>query len=202
MARPPKADYVRLMIDLVSKKLLNNEDVKIADVASELKVSPALVHFYFHDIKTLVDASWQSIFMAYVNEDLDAVDEFAPGKNWEGVKNLIDQIFSPERDAIHFAHARALANRFNSEEFNNVVEETHQSQINLWTSLMNKYTDEGVVDPIVDTKALALLFIAAPLGIAMVKPELSAAERKGLSETWLTMIQAVMDPDVKPYSNR
>jgi AcrR family transcriptional regulator len=202
MARPPKADYVRLMIDLVSKKLLTNQDVKIADIATELKVSPALVHFYFHDIKTLVDAAWQSIFMAYVNQDLDAVDEFAPGKNWEGVKKLIDEIFSPEREAIHFAHARALANRFNSEEFNSVVEETHESQINLWNALMDKYTKEGVVDPVVDPKALALLFIAAPLGIALVKPELSAAERKGLAETWLTMIQAVMDPDFKPYSDR
>jgi AcrR family transcriptional regulator len=190
------------MIDLVSKKLLTNQDVKIADIATELKVSPALVHFYFHDIKTLVDAAWQSIFMAYVNQDLDAVDEFAPGKNWEGVKKLIDEIFSPEREAIHFAHARALANRFNSEEFNSVVEETHESQINLWNALMDKYTKEGVVDPVVDPKALALLFIAAPLGIALVKPELSAAERKGLAETWLTMIQAVMDPDFKPYSDR
>jgi AcrR family transcriptional regulator len=195
LARPPKADYVPLMIDLVSKKLLNNQEVKIADIATELNVSAALVHFYFHDLKTLLDAAWQSIFMAHVNDDIGAVDELAPEKNWEGVSQLIDQIFSQERDSTHFAHARALANRFNSEDFNSVVDETHESQIKLWTELMHKYTKEGVVNPKVDTRALALLFIAAPLGISLVKPELSAAERKGLADAWLTMIQSALDPD-------
>jgi AcrR family transcriptional regulator len=197
VARPPKADYVPLMIKLVGKKLLNNQEVKIADVASELKVSPALVHFYFHDLKTLTDAAWQNIFMTFVNEDLDAVDGFAPGKDWEGVRKLIEAVFSPDRDEVHFSHAKALTNRFNSEEFNKVVEETHESQINSWKKLMEKYTHEGVVNPVVDMRALAILFIAAPLGVALIKPELTPGERKNMSETWLTMIRAVMDPDFK-----
>lgn len=196
MARPPKADYVNLMIKLVSKKLLNNEEIKIADVASELQVSPALVHFYFHDLKTLTDAAWQNIFMAFVNEDLDAVNEFAPGKDWDGVRNLIRAIFSAERDDIHFSHAKALTNRFNSEEFNTVVGETHEAQIDSWKNLMEKYTQAGVVKPVVDTQALAILFIAVPLGVALVKPELTPGERKNLSEAWLAMIRAVMDPDL------
>jgi hypothetical protein len=104
LARPAKADYVPLMIELVSKKLLKNEEVKIADIAIELNISSALVHFYFNDLKTLTDAAWQNIFMRYVDDDISAVDNFAPGKNWEGVKELIDQIFSQERDLIHFAH--------------------------------------------------------------------------------------------------
>lgn len=200
MARPAKADYVPLMIELVSEKLLKNEEIKIADIAIELNVSSALVHFYFNDLKTLTDAAWQNIFMRYVDEDINAVDDFAPGKNWEGVKELIDQIFSQERDSIHFAHAKALTNRFNSNEFNEVVEESHEAQIRLWKDLMYKYTQDGIVDPVVDTKSLALLFIAAPLGIALVKPELSESERKGLANAWLTMIRSVMDPDFKPFS--
>ena len=197
MARPAKADYVPLMIQLVSKKLLANQEVKIADVASELHVSPALVHFYFHDLKTLIDAAWQHIFMAFVNEDLAAVDEFAPGKNWEGVKQLIDEIFSPDREEIHFAHARALSNRFNSEDFDSLISETHEAQIKEWQKLMDKYTQEGVVAPRVDTRALALLFVAAPLGVSLVKPSLTPGERKSLSEAWLTMIRGIMDPDFK-----
>jgi AcrR family transcriptional regulator len=197
MARPPKADYVNLMIKLVSKKLLNHEEVKIADVASELQVSPALVHFYFHDLKTLTDAAWQNIFMAFVNEDISAVNEFAPGKDWDGVRNLIREIFSAERDAVHFSHAKALTNRFNSEEFNTMVGETHETQINSWKNLMEKYTQAGIVNPVVDTQALAILYIAVPLGVALVKPELTPGERKNLSETWLAMIRAVMDPEFK-----
>ena len=77
MARPPKADYVNLMIKLVSKKLLNNEEVKIADVASELQVSPALVHFYFHDLKNLTDAAWLKGVSGYSllkgESDLDSI---------------------------------------------------------------------------------------------------------------------------------
>lgn len=197
MARPAKADYVPLMIQLVSKKLLANQEVKIADVASELNVSPALVHFYFHDLKTLVDAAWQHIFMAFVNEDLAAIDEFAPGKNWDGVKQLIDEIFSEQRDDIHFAHARALSNRFNSEDFDALISETHEAQIIEWQKLMEKYTKEGIVNPIVDVRALALLFVAAPLGVSLVKPSLTPGERKSLSEAWLTMIRGIMDPDLR-----
>lgn len=197
MARPAKADYVPLMIELVSKKLLANQEVKIADIAQELQVSPALVHFYFNDLKTLIDAAWQNIFMAFVNEDLSAVDEFAPGKNWEGVKQLIDAIFSQERDEIHFAHARALSNRFNSEDFDALISETHESQIKAWQKLMEKYTNEGIVDPVVDPRALALLFVAVPLGVSLVRPALSPGERKSLSEAWLTMIRRIMDPDFK-----
>jgi AcrR family transcriptional regulator len=188
------------MIELVSKKLLKNEEVKIADIAIELNISSALVHFYFNDLKTLTDAAWQNIFMRYVDEDINAIDAFAPDKNWEGVKELIDQIFSQDRDLNHFAHAKALTNRFNSNEFNEVVEESHDAQIRLWKELMHKYTQEGIVDPVVDTKSLALLFIAAPLGIALVEPELSETERKGLANAWLTMIRAVMDPDFNPFS--
>jgi AcrR family transcriptional regulator len=197
MARPAKADYVPLMVQLVSKKLLANQEVKIADVASELNVSPALVHFYFHDLKTLVDAAWQHIFMAFVNEDLAAIDEFAPGKNWDGVKQLIDEIFSEARDDIHFAHARALSNRFNSEDFDALISETHEAQITEWQKLMEKYTKEGIVNPIVDVRALALLFVAAPLGVSLVKPSLTPGERKSLSEAWLTMIRGIMDPDLR-----
>lgn len=197
MARPAKADYVPLMVQLVSKKLLANQEVKIADVASELSVSPALVHFYFSDLKTLIDAAWQNIFMAYVNEDLAAVDKFAPGKNWEGVKQLIDEIFSEERDEIHFAHARTLSNRFNSDDFNALISETHEAQINEWQKLMEKYTKEGIVDPITDVRALALLFVAVPLGVSLVKPTLTPGERKSLSEAWLTMIRGIMDPDLR-----
>lgn len=197
MARPAKADYVPLMIQLVSKKLLANKEVKIADVASELNVSPALVHFYFHDLKTLVDAAWQHIFMAFVNEDLAAIDEFAPGKNWDGVKQLIDEIFSEKRDDIHFAHARALSNRFNSEDFDALISETHEAQITEWQKLMEKYSKEGIVNPLVDVRALALLFVAAPLGVSLVKPALTPGERKSLSEAWLTMIRGIMDPDLR-----
>jgi len=197
MARPAKADYVPLMIDLVSKKLLANQEVKIADIANELSVSPALVHFYFHDLKTLIDAAWQHIFMAFVNEDLAAVDEFAPGKNWEGVKHLIDEIFSPEREEIHFAHARALSNRYSSEDFDSLISETHEAQFKEWQKLMEKYTKEGVVDPVVDIRALAILFVAAPLGVSLVKPSLTPGERKSLSDAWLTMIRGIMDPDFK-----
>lgn len=197
MARPAKADYVALMIDLVSKKLIANQEVKISDVAEELKVSPALVHFYFSDLKTLVDAAWQNIFMAFVNEDLEAIDHFAPGKDWEGVKTLIDAIFSPDRDSIHFAHAKALTNRFNSEDFNKVVQETHEGQINAWRELMDKYTKEGIVNPVVDARALATLFLAAPLGISLIKPDMTPGERKAMSDAWVTMIRAVMDPDYK-----
>ena len=65
-------------------------------VATELEVSPALVHFYFGSRQTLVDAAWRSIMMAFVSSDQDDVVTFAETSDWDGVGDLVRRIFSPE----------------------------------------------------------------------------------------------------------
>lgn len=94
MARIPKEDYRPLMIDAAVKKLRNGDDVKIQEIATELSVSTALVHFYFKEKQDLVAAAWRKIFLSFVAEDQQRIDELNPGSEWQGIAELVRDIFS------------------------------------------------------------------------------------------------------------
>lgn len=195
MARTPKEDYRPLMISAVVKKLRNGEEVTVHDVAAELGVSTALVHFYFKEKQDLVAAAWREIFLSFVADDQREIDAFTPGRNWQGVADLVRRIFSAERDAIHVAHFRGLHEATINPKVAEIAAAVNEETIATWSQLLLQAEQVGTVKLRVDPEVIALLITSVPPGIAAVRPDLSDTEREQLSLLWVNMIRAVLDSD-------
>jgi AcrR family transcriptional regulator len=194
MARIAKADYRALMTQVARRRLENGEDVAVTSIAAELDVSPGLVHFYFGDRQSLVNAAWQEILMAYVADDLATVDQLAEEANWDGVRNLTDQVFDESRDEVHLAHLRASVESQHDASLSKIFDAAADVTTRYWEDQLTAGIALGVVDTPLDVHAVAILFMAVPLGVAAAKPRLTPAERVALSEAWSTMIRAVLEP--------
>lgn len=194
MARAPKADYVPLMIAAARRRIEGGEEVSVTRIAEELEVSPGLVHFYFGDRQSLVDAAWREILMAYVNHDLGTVTELAEAANWDGIHDLVREIFSPERDSIHLAHIAASVEARRSEALAETFAEATTVTVESWQALMEVGMEMGLADTGLDTEAIGLMLMAMPLGVAVARPTLTDAQREHLADAWTAMIRAVLDP--------
>ena len=195
MARTPKEDYRPLMVAAAVKRLRVGEEVKIQDIADELNVSTALVHFYFKEKQDLVAAAWREIFLSFVADDQQKIDEFTPGSNWQGVAELVRDIFSPNRDETHLAHFRGLAEAQRNPKFAQIAAEVQSETVTSWVKLMRKGEEMGTVKLRIDPEVLALLITAVPPGISAIKPELTDAEREQLALVWVNMLRSVLDPE-------
>jgi AcrR family transcriptional regulator len=184
-----------LMIDAARRRLEAGDEVTIGAVAAELEVSPALVHFYFGSRQALVDAAWRSIMMAFVSSDQDDVVTFAETSDWDGVGDLVRRIFSPDRDVVHLTHVRAAVEAMRAPALRQLLVEATDVTVGEWKSLIDRYRAAGVVSTPLDGEALGLLFVAVPMGVAVVAPELTDRQRAIVAEAWATMIRAVLDPD-------
>lgn len=198
MARTAKADYRALMTQVARRRLERGEDVAITSVAAELDVSPGLVHFYFGDRQSLINAAWQEILMAHVSDDLATVNQLTAHADWAGVRTLTDRVFSEGRDDIHLAHVRAsVASQFDTdlaEIFDHVTAITTR----YWEKQIHEAVTLDVARTDLDLHALSILIMAVPLGVATAKPRLTAEERVALSEAWSTMVRAVLEPEYTP----
>lgn len=195
MARTPKEDYRPLMINAAVKKLRNGDEVKIQEIAAELNVSTALVHFYFKEKQDLTAAAWREIFLSFVAEDQQRIDELTPGGQWQGVAELVRDIFSENRDEIHQAHFRGLYEATKNPKFAQIATEVQLETIASWVSLMKQGEQLGAVALRVDPEIIALLITAVPTGISAIKPVLNSREREQLALLWVNMLRAVLDPD-------
>lgn len=195
MARIPKEDYRPLMIDAAVKKLRNGDDVKIQEIATELSVSTALVHFYFKEKQDLVAAAWRKIFLSFVAEDQQRIDELTLGSEWQGIFELVRDIFSEDRDEIHQAHFRGLYEATRNPKFAQIATEVQQETIESWVRLIKQGEQQGTIALRVDPEILALFIISVPPGISAAKPELNDREREQLALLWANMLKAVLDPE-------
>lgn len=184
-----------LMIEAAGRRLALGQEVTVAAVAAEVGVSPGLVHFYFGDRQQLVDAAWRTILMAFVPSDQADVTAFAETRDWDGVAELVRHIFSAERDQVHLSHVRASVEAQRSEVLRALMAETTEVTVESWRSIMDRYIALGVASTPLDTEALALMFVAMPMGVAVVAPELTDHQRAIVAEAWSTMIRAVLDPE-------
>lgn len=194
MARPPKADYRPLMEAAAHRMLMAGEDLTVAGIASDVGVSPGLVHFYFGDRQALVDAAWRSIFMAFVDSDLDDTAAFAEANDWNGVNELVQRIFARDRDSTHLTHVRASVESRSNQALADLLAESTENTVASWKTIMDRYIEAGVADTPLDTEALATLFVAVPMGVAVVAPSLSDEQREMVAQAWATMIRAVLEP--------
>lgn len=198
MARTPKADYRALMTQVARRRLENGEDVAITTIAAELDVSPGLVHFYFGDRQSLINAAWQEILMAHVSDDLATVDQLTAQADWAGVRALTDRVFSEDRDDVHLAHVRAsVGSQFDS-DLAEIFDHTTEITTRYWEKQMREAIALEVARTDLDLHALSILIMAVPLGVAAAKPRLTPEERVTLSEAWSTMLRAVLEPGYTP----
>lgn len=183
------------MVAIARRKLEAGEEVRIADVAAELEVSPSLVNFYFGDRQRLIDAAWRNLFEAYVDDDLAEVDELARSADWDGLRTLVHRVFSSERDVVHLTHCRAAVEARRNDRLAELLDEVQAVTIGRWRDLIARAITEGTVSTRLDPDALARLVNAGSMGMAIVSPQLSDDQRRHVADAWYTMIRAVLDPE-------
>jgi AcrR family transcriptional regulator len=193
VARPPKEDWVPLMRSEAVKRLREGRDVKVMDIAEELGTSPALVHFYFGDRRHLVDEAWREILWAHVEQDSERIAEIAEDRDWTGVSELVRDVLSEERDAIHAAHVRAAGEGIASADLGATLQEVHEATIDNWVQLLRRFIAEGQVQTRLDPDALATLVVAIPVGLAAVDPDMEPARRAAVAEAYTAMLRSVLD---------
>lgn len=194
MARTPKEDYRPLMEAAAARMLMAGEELTVSGVANEVDVSAGLVHFYFGDRQSLVDAAWRSIFMAFVDSDLDDTTAFAEANDWNGVNEIVHRIFAEDRDSTHLTHVRASVEARGNEALAELLADATRNTVASWRTTMDRYIEAGVAATPLDTEALATLLVAVPMGVAVVAPSLTDEQRNGVAEAWATMIRAVLEP--------
>jgi AcrR family transcriptional regulator len=199
MARPPKEDWVPLMRQEAVKRLKEGRDVKVMEVAEELGTSPALVHFYFGDRQHLVDEAWREILWAFVEQDSERVARLARDRNWDGVAQLVRDVLSADRDAIHVAHVRAAGEGMSSGDLRATLREVHESTINNWIDLLRQSIADGKAETPFDLDALATLIVAVPIGLAAVDPAMEPSRRRAVAEVYTAMLRAVLDSDYSAH---
>ncbi len=195
MARKANADYKPLMTEAAVRRILAGEPVTITAIAEEFGVSTALVHFYFGNHEALLEAAWTSLFMAFVDNDVADVENFADSVDWSGLYDLVALVFSRERDGVHRAHVRASADAQAGGPLRRRLDASTATTVAGWKELVERYTELGVVRTPLDPEALALLIASVPMGVTVLAPDLTDEQRSNLAEAWATMLRAVLDPD-------
>jgi AcrR family transcriptional regulator len=200
MARPPKEDWVPLMRQEAVKRLQEGRDVKVMEIAEELGTSPALVHFYFGDRQHLVDEAWREILWAFVDQDSERVARFAQDRNWDGVAELVRDILSSDRDAIHTAHVRAAGEGLTSGDLGATLREVHESTIDNWVRLLREAIAAGQAETRFDLDALATLIVAVPVGLAAIDPDMEPARRRAVADVYTAMLRSILDADYSAHA--
>lgn len=193
MARPAGADYRKLMVELGVEKIKQGLPVKMLEITKELGISNALGHFYFDGQTELANASWRELFLSSVKEDFERLDAYGEATNWEGVDELIYEVFSPERTAVRQTHLRAIVQSFSDEELKSIMATSHQVTRDLWVDILNKFAERGVLKLKMPAEQIALIFVSAPFGITAITGELDEAERKLAADAWRGTVKALTD---------
>jgi AcrR family transcriptional regulator len=186
------------MIEAATRRLLAGDEVRMTDIATELQVSGPLVHYYFSDRQELVDAAWREILLSFVDDDHERMVQHAGDADWDGVRALIEQVFAPERDAVHRTHLRATVEAATSEGLAAQLADAHEATITRWQTLMETAQRAGVIDSGLDTRAVATLAVAVSLGVAAVRPDPPAGERYAIAEAWTVLLRSALDPGYRP----
>jgi AcrR family transcriptional regulator len=198
MARPPKADYVPLIVAAARRQLEASDDVNITAIAKELGISPALVHFYVGGREALLVMAWREIFMAFVHDDQAAVAEAAANEDWEGLGDIVEAVFAPDRDEAHRSHIRAAAEAQRSPSLAELLDESTGHTVELWTRTIEAGIEAGIARTDLDPESIARLIVGAALGVTVACPTLDDRQRQELARTWTAMLRAVMQPGYRP----
>ena len=200
MARPPREDWVPVMLAAAAERLRAGEDVKVVELAKELDASPALVHFYFGDRQHLVDEAWREVLTAFVDPDRERVEDAGSRRDWDAMRRLIGEILSPEREATRAAHLRAVAEAKRSPDLAGTIAEVHEETVRAWADLLRLTIERGGAETPFSHEAIALLVVAVPLGLSAVAPDLDDERRAEVADAYTAMLRAVMDAGYSPHA--
>lgn len=192
MARRANDALVEKLVQLVARELRLGKTPLMNEVCAELGVSPSIVNHHFSDRQELLSQAWRSIVLASIDDDYQRLDAFGDGEDWEAVGAFIYEIFSPERQAARLAYLRAISEALGDEKLREIVEEAQERTRQGWHELLEKYVASGVLKPKVSVSFLAFFFAALPLGVTAVKFELTEAERKDISESWMNIMEMAL----------
>lgn len=195
MGRTPREDFVPLMVAVARRKLEAGDEVRISEVAAELDVSPSLVNFYFGDRQSLIDAAWKDILEAHVDDDQDVVAGTIAAADWDGLRALVHEVFTADRDAVRLNHTRATVEARRSDELAALIREVHEQTIEGWANLLGLAVSAGIARTDLDHEAVARLVVAVPMGVTLVSPDLTDEQRTAVADAWFAMLRAVLDPD-------
>jgi AcrR family transcriptional regulator len=191
------AELPEKLIAMVIKDIRAGRVPKMSSITKELGVSAPLVNHHFGDSAALLTRAWREIILSSVAEDYLALDALAQRADVEGLSDFIYEVFNPERHANRLAHMRAVSESLADHEIREVVLEAQELTRQSWVNFLTKHTESGVFVKRVDINAMALLFAAIPLGITAARLDLDEIERRQVSDAWLTIVLAMLQPGYK-----
>lgn len=164
----------------------------ISKLCRELGVSQSLVQYHFENRSNLISQAWGQVVLSSIEDDFQRLDEIGSVDDWDALSGFILEVFSAERSEVRLAHLRAISESHADLRLQEVVDAAQEKTFELWCSLIRKYAATGVLKPTVSIDALALMFMAVPLGITAVQAKLSLGHQRELAEAWVTMLGHVL----------
>ena len=168
-------------------------EVRVADICNSADVSAALIYKYFVDRDDLIAEAYARIFKGLVASDLLAITHF-PTDLEElriAIRDQADQIFSAERDVLHWARLEALAHaRMNPGITSRIEASRHELVSGLADGVM-KF--DGVKMDRAEAETLAVIALGIILGATAMSPEkMDDDQRSKIAEMWATMVYSTL----------
>ncbi len=152
----------------------------MSDIAEELGVSTSPSASTSGAARGLVDAAWRATFMAFVEDDQQNVAMSAVSQDWDGIRRLVDHIFSAARAEVHLTHVRG--GRGDAQP---TARRDHQGHQRDDDRLVGRWMEESIAAGLGSTPlqpaALARLFVSVPLGVTLVDANLTDEQREALA---------------------
>ena len=163
-----------LILSEARKMIEENGDnaFRVTDLANRCGVALGLLYHYFKDRDGLIAAVRESQFLAHIESDVEMLSKIVSHEgDLDAVLNILVDDFSDPRNT--------LRNEFRLDRMDALVAARHNAD------LMQRLTDaearltteiiatvqqakkDGLVDPLVDDKALAFMLEVIPLGTAL-----------------------------------
>jgi AcrR family transcriptional regulator len=187
-----KGDVPQLLLNRVASDLVAGNNPVISELCKELGMSPSLVQYHFENRSNLISQAWGQVVLSSIEDDFQRLDEIGSVDDWDALSGFILEVFSEQRSEVRRAHLRALSESHSDSRLQEVVDAAQEKTFQLWRSLIQKYSATGVLKPTVSIDALALMFMAVPLGITAARAKLSSTHQRELAEAWIAMLGHVL----------
>jgi len=145
---------------------------RVTDLAARCNVAVGLLYHYYKDRDGLISAVRESQFLAHIETDLKLLKSISDHKSdLEAVLEIVVDDFSDPHNAEHnelrLDRMEALvAARHNPDLLQRLTNAQVRRSDQILATIQQAKTD-GLVDPLVDDKALTFMLEVIPLGIAL-----------------------------------
>ena len=184
-------DVTRTMLEEKGEQAL-----RVVEVADAAGVSMGTIYSYFENRRALVAAVRLEQYRSWVVESLDdisgAVDALDTGGGPGAAVGALSQFVILPTDPVARAHREvrvdAIAASHHEPELAASLQELHHDLDARARALVARVQEMGVVDPSLDSAAVALLLQAVPLGLALADLD---PEHAPSPESWIALMTKV-----------